>query len=89
MKSSKKNLSGFKNLSGLYHSQIFAGAGLQPAPSFFPLKSVLYLIPSPIHRHIIRFLIDASNNSIGFTYGYLRFTPSGLGIDVDVSPRRG
>jgi len=39
------------------------------------------------------FLIDASNNSIGFTYGYLRLTPLGLGIveekNVDVSPRRG
>jgi len=29
------------------------------------------------------FLIDASNNSIGFTYGYLRFTPLGLGIFVE------
>ena len=29
------------------------------------------------------FLIDASNNSIGFTYGYLRFTPLGLGILVE------
>jgi len=29
-----------------------------------------FIIPSPIHGHITRFLIDASNNSIGFTYGY-------------------
>jgi len=41
-----------------------------------------------------KFLIDASNNSIGFTYGYLRSTPLGLGYfrlgkNVDVSPRRG
>jgi len=25
------------------------------------------------------------NNSIGFTYGYLRLTPLGLGIDVDAA----
>jgi hypothetical protein len=25
------------------------------------------------------------HNSIGFTYGYLRFTPKGLGIDVDAA----
>ncbi len=47
------------------------------------------VIPSQNHGHLIRFLIDALNNSIGFTYGYLRFSPKGLGIDVDVSPRRG
>jgi hypothetical protein len=29
--------------------------------------------------------MDALNNSIGFTYGDLRFTPSGL----NVQPRRG
>jgi len=33
-----------------------------------------------------RFLIDALNNSICFTYRYLRFSPKGLGILVDVLP---
>jgi len=41
---------------------------------------IVYIIPSPIHGHIIRFLINALNNSIGETYG-----TSGL----DVQPRRG
>ena len=43
-------------------------------------KGFIKLIPSPIHAHITRFLIDALNNSIGFTYGYLRLTPSGLDV---------
>jgi hypothetical protein len=30
------------------------------------------------YRFEEKYLIDALNNSIGFTYGYLRFTPSGL-----------
>ncbi len=29
------------------------------------------------------------HNSIGFTYGYLRFTPLGLGIDVDMPTPKG
>jgi len=41
-------------------------------------------VPPISHLHLLRVapVFDASNNSIGFTYGYLRFTPLGLGIFV-------
>jgi len=72
-----------------FTDELFPAVFTSPIEFILSTESVI-TIPSPIHGHIIRFLIEALNISIGFTYGYLCLTPLGLlEIVVEVQPRRG